>query len=377
MLYQAYQAHSDIMVPVRALAGMVVANMGPTLNGFSNSSVVRNLTAAYELISRSGLTHHRPAFDIPSVTVGNREVAVTEEPALVTPFGTLLHFKKDIAATQPRVLLVAPLSGHFATLLRSTVRTMLPEHDVYITDWHNARDIAPTDGRFGFDEYIAHVIRFLEAIGPGAHIVAVCQPCVAALVATSVMAQAGNPAQPHSMTLMAGPIDTRVNPTKVNELAKSKPISWFEQNLLATVPFRYRGAFRRVYPGFVQLAAFMSMNIERHVKAHRELYENLANGEREKAEATKSFYDEYFAVLDLTAEFYLETVSLVFQEHALPLGVLEYQGRRVEPKAIRRTMLLTVEGEKDDICAVGQTVAAHDLCTGLRPYLKRHYVQAG
>jgi poly(3-hydroxybutyrate) depolymerase len=377
MLYQAYQAHSDIMVPVRAWAGLAIANMGPALNGFSNSAVIRNLTAAYELIARAGLTHHRPPFNIPSVTVGNREVEVIEEQSLVTPFGTLLHFKKDVNAAQPRVLLVAPLSGHFATLLRGTVRTMLPEHDVYITDWHNARDVSATDGRFGFDEYIEHLIRFLETIGPGAHVIAVCQPCVAALVAAAVMAQAGNPAQPRSMTLMAGPIDTRINPTKVNELAKSKPMSWFEQNLIATVPFRHRGAFRRVYPGFVQLAAFMSMNIDRHVKAHRELYENLANGEIEKAEATKSFYDEYFAVLDLTAEFYLETVSLVFQEHALPLGTLEFRGRRVEPKAIRRTMLLTVEGEKDDICAVGQTVAAHDLCTGLRTYLKRHYVQAG
>jgi poly(3-hydroxybutyrate) depolymerase len=377
MLYQAYQAHSDIMVPVRAWAGLAIANMGPALNGFSNSAVFRNLTAAYELIARAGLTHHRPPFNIPSVTVGNREVEVIEEQSLVTPFGTLLHFKKDVNAAQPRVLLVAPLSGHFATLLRGTVRTLLPEHDVYITDWHNARDVSATDGRFGFDEYIEHLIRFLETIGPGAHVIAVCQPCVAALVAAAVMAQAGNPAQPRSMTLMAGPIDTRINPTKVNELAKSKPMSWFEQNLIATVPFRHRGAFRRVYPGFVQLAAFMSMNIDRHVKAHRELYENLANGEIEKAEATKSFYDEYFAVLDLTAEFYLETVSLVFQEHALPLGTLEFRGRRVEPKAIRRTMLLTVEGEKDDICAVGQTVAAHDLCTGLRTYLKRHYVQAG
>jgi poly(3-hydroxybutyrate) depolymerase len=377
MLYQAYQAHADIMVPVRALAALAVSNMGSSLNGFADTAVIRNLTAAYELIARAGLTHHRPPFDITKVTVGNREVEVREEQALVTPFGTLLHFKKDIEMAQPRVLLVAPLSGHFATLLRGTVRTMLPEHDVYITDWHNARDIAITDGRFGFDDYIEHVIRFLEAIGSGAHLVAVCQPCVAALVAASVMAQAGNPAQPRSMTLMAGPIDTRINPTKVNELAKSKSLSWFEQNLIASVPFRFGGAFRRVYPGFVQLAAFMSMNIERHIKAHRELYENLANGEREKAEATKTFYDEYFAVLDLTAEFYLETVGLVFQEHALPLGTLEYQGQRVDPKAIRRTMLLTVEGEKDDICAVGQTLAAHDLCSGLRPYLKRHYVQPG
>jgi polyhydroxyalkanoate depolymerase len=191
------------------------------------------------------------------------------------------------------------------------------------------------------------------------------------------MAQSGNAAQPRSMTLMAGPIDCRVNPTKVNDLANSKPISWFEQNLIATVPLRYPGAFRRVYPGFVQLAAFMSMNIERHVKAHRELYDNIAKGEDEKAKVTKAFYDEYFAVLDLAAEFYLETVRLVFQEYALPTGKLKWQGEPVEPRAIKRTMLLTVEGERDDICAVGQTVAAHDLCSGLRPYLKRHHMQPG
>jgi polyhydroxyalkanoate depolymerase len=309
--------------------------------------------------------------------VGNREVEVTEEVALRTPFATLLHFKKDVAQAQPRVLLVAPLSGHFATLLRSTVRTMLPEHDVYITDWHNAREVPTREGRFGFDDYIDHLIRFLEAIGPGAHMLAVCQPCVAALVAAAVMAQNHNPAVPHSMTLMAGPIDCRVNPTKVNELANSKPIEWFEQHLIARVPFRYDGAFRRVYPGFVQLAAFMSMNIERHVKAHRELYDSLVNGDLAKAKATKDFYDEYFAVLDLTAEFYLETVRLVFQEYALPLGRLTFRGEKVDPAAIRRTMLLTVEGEKDDICAIGQTVAAHDLCSGLRPYLKRHHMQPG
>jgi poly(3-hydroxybutyrate) depolymerase len=377
MLYQAYQAHSDIMVPVRNWAGTALQAIGQPLAGALDNSVLRNLTAVYELTARAGLTHIRPAFGIDRVTVGNREVAVHEQAALTTPFGTLLHFKKDIDTPQPRVLLVAPLSGHFATLLRGTVRTMLPEHDVYITDWHNVRDVALTHGRFGFDEYIEHLIRFLETIGPGAHAVAVCQPCVAVLVAAAVMAQTGNAAQPRSMTLMAGPIDTRVNPTKVNELANSKPISWFEQNLIATVPMRYPGAFRRVYPGFVQLSAFMSMNIERHVKAHRELYDNIANGEHEKAQVTKAFYDEYFAVLDLAAEFYLETVRLVFQEYALPTGTLKYQGELVEPRAIKRTMLLTVEGERDDICAVGQTVAAHDLCTGLRPYLKRHHMQPG
>ena len=377
MLYQAYQAHSDVMVPVRNWAASALSAIGQPLAGLADNAVLRNLTAAYELIARAGLTHHRPAYGIDRVTVGNREVPVRERPALTTPFGTLLHFKKDIDSAQPRVLLVAPLSGHFATLLRGTVRTMLPEHDVYITDWHNARDVALTHGRFGFDDYIEHLIQFLEKIGPGAHVVAVCQPCVAVLVAVAVMAQTDNFAQPRSMTLMAGPIDTRVNPTKVNGLANSKPIEWFEQNLLASVPWRYPGAFRRVYPGFVQLAAFMSMNIERHVKAHRELYDNIAKGEHEKAQVTRAFYDEYFAVLDLTAEFYLETVRLVFQEHALPRGTLEWQGERVDPRAIKRTMLLTVEGERDDICAVGQTAAAHDLCGGLRPYLKRHHMQAG
>jgi poly(3-hydroxybutyrate) depolymerase len=376
MLYLAYQAHSDFMVPMRTLAGLAIKAMAPA-QSTGAIAFTRNLTAAYELIARAGLSHDRPPFGINSVMVGNREVAVHEEAARVTPFGTLLHFKKDIETAQPRVLLVAPLSGHFATLLRATVRTLLTDHDVFITDWHNVRDVPLAKGRFGFDEYIQHVIEFLEAIGPGAHVVAVCQPCVAVLVAAAVMAQDSNPAQPRSMTLMAGPIDTRVNPTKVNELANSKPIEWFEQNLIATVPLRYPGAFRRVYPGFVQLAAFMAMNIDRHVKAHRDLYDHLANGELEKAAVTKAFYDEYFAVLDLAAEFYLETVRLVFQEHALPLGKLSWHGVPVEPRAIRRTMLLTVEGERDDICAVGQTLAAHDLCTGLRPYLKRHHMQAG
>ncbi len=377
MLYQAYQAQADLMAPWRSLASMAAATLGERLNGAARPTALSNLTAAYELIARAGLTHERPPYGIDSVTVGNEEVAVTEEAAHVTPFGTLLHFKKDITQAQPRVLVVAPLSGHFATLLRATVRTILPEHDVYITDWHNARDVPLEAGVFGFDDYITHLIRFLEVMGPGAHMVAVCQPCVAGLVAAAVMAQADNPAQPRSLTLMAGPIDTRVNPTKVNELAKSHDIGWFEKNLIGRVPGRYGGGGRLVYPGFVQLTAFMSMNIDRHIKAHRELYENLAKGEETKAATTKAFYDEYFAVLDLTAEFYLETVRLVFQEHALPLGQLTYQNQKVEPAAIRRTMLFTVEGERDDICAVGQTLAAHDMCTSLRPYRKRHHMQAG
>jgi poly(3-hydroxybutyrate) depolymerase len=376
MLYQAYQAHCDMMGPLRALASGAIAAIGTPPTGMATTPL-RNLTAVYELIARAGLTHERPAFGVDTVMVGNRAVAVSEEAALATPFGTLLHFRKDTDVAQPRVLLVAPLSGHFSTLLRNTVATMLPEHDVYITDWHNVRDVSIAGGVFGFDDYIDQIIRFLEEIGPGAHVIAVCQPCVAVLIAVAVMAAARNPAEPRSMTLMAGPIDTRVNPTKVNALAQSRPIGWFEQNLIATVPKRYPGAGRRVYPGFVQLAAFMSMNLDRHLKAHRELFQHLVNGETEKAKATKAFYDEYFAVLDLTAEFFLETVRLVFQEHALGRGTLTFRGNKVEPRAIRRTMLLTVEGERDDICAVGQTVAAQELCTSLRPYLKRHHLQLG
>jgi poly(3-hydroxybutyrate) depolymerase len=335
------------------------------------------MAAAYELVARTGLTHHRPAYGIDHVQIGDRDVAVREESADQTPFGTLLHFKKDLDTTQPRVLLVAPMSGHFATLLRGTVRTMLPEHDVYVTDWHNARDVALTHGSFGFDEFIDHIIRFLEAMGSGSHVVAVCQPCVGVLAAVAVMAEAQNPAVPRSMTLMAGPVDTRVNPTKVNELATSHSIDWFRRHLIGRVPWRYRGAMRQVYPGFMQLTAFMSMNLERHVKAHAELYGHMARGDVEKARAARAFYDEYFAVTDLPAEFYLETVQKIFQEHLLPLGRLQWRGRGVDPGAIRRTALLTVEGEKDDICAVGQTVAAQDLCTGLRPYMRRHHVQVG
>src|SRR4029079_10034531 len=232
----------------------------------------------------AGLTHERPAFGIVSIALTDkREVPVHEHAVLTTAFGTLLRFRKDVDIAQPRVLLVAPLSGHFSTLLRSTVRTMLPEHDVYVTDWHNMRDGKREHGAFGFDEYVAHLIEFLEVIGEGAHVVAVCQPCVAVLAAGAVMAQNQSPSQPRSMTLMAGPIDTRVNPTKVNELANSKSIECVEKILIARVPFRYDGAFRQVYPGFVQLAAFMSMNIERHIKAHRELYENIRRGEKRRA----------------------------------------------------------------------------------------------
>jgi poly(3-hydroxybutyrate) depolymerase len=376
MLYATYQTHSDIMVPVRCWALAGLSALTPWANR-AELGHLRNLTAAYELIARAGLTHARPTYAMTSVRVGQRDVAVREQVVASTPFGTLLHFAKDLAVAQPRVLVVAPLSGHFATLLRNLVRTLLPEHDVCITDWHNARDAGIAHGRFGFDDYVEHLVQWLEKMGPGTHVVAVCQPCVQVLAAAAIMAEGGHPAQPRSMTLMAGPIDTRVNPTKVNTLATSRPIEWFERTLIAEVPARYGGAGRKVYPGFVQLAAFMSMNIDRHRKAHMELYENLAKGELEKARVIKDFYDEYFAVLDLSAEFYLETVRWVFQEARLAKGKLTHRGRPVDPKAVRRTALLTVEGERDDICSLGQTSAAHDLCKGLKPYRRRHHMQAG
>jgi poly(3-hydroxybutyrate) depolymerase len=377
MLYYAYQLQSDLMKPVRAMADAAAAMLNGPMVAQLESPTLRNLAAAFEMVSRAGLTHTRPPFGIDSVRVGNEDVPVVEESAFATPFGTLLHFRKASNTVQPRVLVVAPLSGHFATLLRNTVEVLLPEHDVYITDWHNARDVGVEHGRFGFDEYIDHVIRFLEELGPGAHLVSVCQPCAHAFAAVAVMAQTGNPAQPASMTLMAGPIDTRINPTSVNELATTHTIGWFERNLISRVPVGFPGAGRRVYPGFVQLNAFMSMNPKRHIDTHIDLFGNLAKGDSEKAETTKTFYDEYFAVLDLTAEFYLETVNLVFQKHALPKGELTWHGETVEPAAIKKTALLTVEGERDDICSVGQTLAAQDLCTSIRPYKKRHHLQPG
>ncbi len=378
MLYYAYQAQDDLMDPFRVLARSALEAMENSWISRSGIPFVGNVSAAYELIARAHLTHSRPPYDIASVKVGKRDVSVTEEVAYSTAFGSLLHFKKDVnGAAQPRVLVVAPLSGHFATLLRSTVRTLLADNDVYITDWHNAREAPLADGEFGMEGYIRHIMTFLEKLGPGAHVVAVCQPCVQALAATAIMAEDDNPCTPASLTLMAGPIDCRLNPTKVNELATTRPISWFENNLIATVPRRFKGGGRRVYPGFMQLTAFMSMNLDRHVKAHVDLYNNLAAGEMEKARQTKAFYDEYFAVLDLTAEFYLETVKLVFQDYALAKGELTFEGRTVDPGAIRKTTLLTVEGERDDICSVGQTLAAHDLTPSLRPYRKRHHLQAG
>lgn len=376
MLYQAYQFQSDLMSPLRLMAQHLGASLWLQK---TERSLVRRLSAANEVISRMRLTHTRPDYGITTALVAGEEVPVTQETVMSAPFGSLLRFRKAHTGGEPHppVLLVAPLSGHFATLLRETARTLLQDHDVFITDWHNARDVPLSHGAFALDDYIDHMIRFLAAIGPGAHVVAVCQPCVAALAATAVMAEDDHPAQPLSLTLMAGPVDCRVNPTAVNTLAIGKPIEWFEKNLISHVPLPHAGFMRRVYPGFVQLTAFMSMNPERHKQAFRHMYEHLVEGEVEQARTIQTFYDEYLAVNDLPAEFYLETVEKVFQTFDLARGVLSYRGRTVNPVAIRRTALFTVEGERDDICSVGQTVAAHDLCPSIRPYLKTHHVQTG
>jgi len=375
MLYQTYQLQDDFLTPIRDFANFMTGGLYRHIPA-PPGSPIRGFAAAWELISRYRLTHERPEFGITSVRVGNRDVPVTEEVALDLPFGKLLKFSKDVDTRQPRVLVVAPLSGHFATLLRGTVKTLLQDHEVYITDWTNARDVPLDAGDFGVEDYVDYLIRFLEEIGPGAHILAVCQPCVQALVAVAVMSEEKNPATPHSMTLMAGPIDPRESPTEVNEFAVSKSLDWFETSVISRVPARFPGGGRGVYPGFLQLAAFMAMNIDRHSSAHRKLYDHLAAGETEEAEKIKTFYDEYFAVLDMTEEFYIETIDRIFHKAELATGDFTYRGKKVDPGAIRHTALLTVEGGRDDICALGQTSAAHDLCNTLRPHLKRHHLQA-
>ena len=377
MMYQAYQTHADVMWPLRTAARMAVPMLMDPTFGLGGHASHRHAAAACQVMTLAEVTHKRPPWAIASVSVKGEAVEVTEEVVHTTPFATLMRFRKATSDAQPKVLIVAPMSGHFATLLRDTVRTMLIDHDVYVTDWHNARDVPLSAGRFGMGEYTEHVMDFLAVMGPGAHLMAICQPCVASLAAVALMSEDKHPATPLSLTLMAGPIDCRISPTGVNRLAVTKPIDWFKKNLISPVPWGHPGAGRRVYPGFVQLSAFMSMNKERHANAFKEYYAHILTDEFEKAEVTRTFYEEYLAVADLDADFYLETVKLVFQDYALPKGELVFRGRPVNPAAIRRTALLTVEGERDDICAVGQTLAAQDLCSSLRPYMRTHYVQPG
>lgn len=377
MMYDAYQGYADLSHPVRKLA----TNSDTILRLWSTSqfaSPLRRMAAYYELVALAGFTHTRPPFAITEITTSEgATTAVAEEIVMATPFCSLVKFSREDGAPAPRVLLVAPMSGHFATLLRGTIKTLLRDYEVYVTDWHNARDIPLDQGIFDMDAFVQHLIDFTKFIGPQSHMVAVCQPTVAALAAVSVMAQEKDPDQPASLTLMAGPIDTRIAPTKVNELATSKPLAWFKEKLIGVVPRSMPGVGRSVYPGFLQLAAFMSMNTERHAKSFVDMFKHRVEGDFEKADQIKAFYEEYFAIMDLDAAFYLETIDTVFQKYALPEGKLLYKGQPITPSAIKNTFLLTVEGEKDDICAVGQTLAAQDLCSGLRPYMKSHHMQPG
>jgi poly(3-hydroxybutyrate) depolymerase len=339
------------------------------------SPLLRGAAAAFEMLSHAGLSHERPDFAVASVRIGAAEVAIKEEVVVSAPFCRLLHFRKETPRDEPMVLVVAPLSGHFPTLVRGTVATLLPDHDVFVTDWANARDVPLLHGRFGFDDYVDVVIAFLRRLGPGTHVVAVCQPAVPVLAATALLAAAGDPCQPASLVLMGGPVDTRVNPTAVNRFAMAHRLDWFERKVITSVPPRYAGAFRRVYPGFLQLAGFLGMNLERHLEAQWRMFADLARGDRDRAAATRAFYDEYTSVMDLAADFYLETVKHVFHDQDLARGRLRVHGERVVPAAIERTALMTVEGERDDICGVGQTVAAHQLCTGIPPAKKTHHLQ--
>ncbi len=375
--YQGYQALFDAAHPARTIARSIAPWLRYSMGWLPESHTLRKMTATAEMIALSGLTHERPSFGIDTVEIMGQPVKVHEEIVHATPFCSLLHFRKETPVAGRKVLLIAPISGHFATLLTGTARTLLKHHDVYITDWHNVRDVPLSAGKFGLDEFIDHMIDFMEWLGPDTHLVSVCQPTVGTLAAVSIMAEDGNPNQPRSMTLMAGPIDCRINPTVVNTLATEKPIEWFKRHMIGVVPLRYQGGLRRVYPGYMQISAFMSMNAERHMDSFKNMFHSRATGDHGKAEDIRDFYHEYLAMMDLPAEFFLETVQKVFQEFELPQGKLEYRGRVVNPAAIRRTALLTVEGEKDDICSIGQTLAAHDLCSKLAPYKKLHHLQPG
>ena len=379
LLYCAYQAQSDALAPLRLFADAARGLLDQPWPGpwsmTGNLPLVRGAAAALNLFSHTRLTHERAPFGIDRVTVDGAKIAVSEEVVAVHPFCRLLHFKKAAALDQPKLLMVAPLSGHFATLLRGTIAAALPDHDVYLTDWVNARNVPVEEGRFGLDDEILLLIDWIRRLGPQVHVVAVCQPSVPVLAAVSLMAAAKDPCRPKSMVLMGGPIDPEANPTEVNRFAQSHSLSWFENMVIDTVPARYPGAFRRVYPGFLQLAGFLSMNPDRHIDAHWRMFRQLAAGDGDGAAASRAFYDEYSTVMDLPADFYLETMDRVFQRHDLAHGRFRVEGELVDPGAIQDTALLTVEGERDDICGPGQTVAAHGLCGNLAPAKKAHHLQ--
>ena len=378
MFYQFYEMNHAAMAPLRASADLMRRAYSNPLNPMSNTAFGRSLDAGFEVFEGLTRRYGKPEFGLSSTLVDNEPVAVNEEIVWSKPFCNLVRFNRGVAVDRkadPKILLVAPMSGHYATLLRGTVEALLPSAEIYITDWMDARTVAVTEGRFDLDDYISYVVEMLHHIGEGVHVVAVCQPSVPVLAAVAIMEADGDTFSPASMTLMGGPIDTRINPTAVNEMAKGKPIEWFRDNVVMQVPWPQPGFGRAVYPGFLQLTGFMSMNLDKHMTAHKDFYLNLVKNDGEPAEKHRDFYDEYLAVMDLTAEFYLQTVETVFIENALPKGTMLHRGRTVEPSAIRNVALFTVEGENDDISGVGQTKAAHDICLNIPDEKREHYVQ--
>jgi poly(3-hydroxybutyrate) depolymerase len=379
MLYDAYEFQRSLLASAGAMANFGVGMLRNPANPFAYLGGGQVMASALDVFAHAAAPRGKPAFGLAATTVNGRTVAVREEIVLRKPFGQLKRFVREGVEGGPRLLIVAPMSGHYATLLRGTVERMLPFADVYITDWRDAKLVPTEEGRFDLDDYVDYLVAFLEAIGPdgdkgGAHMLAVCQPSVPSYAAACLMSADRHPCRPKTLTMMGGPIDTREAPTSVNLLAAQRPHAWFRQNVIATVPMSYPGAGRSVYPGFLQLSGFMSMNLGNHMMSHYEMFKHLARGDGESADATKDFYDEYRAVCDMTAEFYLQTVDLVFQTHALPNGTMTHRGRPVDPAAITDIAVLAIEGERDDISGLGQTKAALTLARNLPADMKKYHM---
>lgn len=376
MLYSMHEMTRLALTPWRAAANASRRMLRAPWNPVGDTFAGRAAAAAADLFESVTRRYGKPDWLLPTTEIDGKTVKVTPETVWSSPWADLVHFAREGAKPgDPKLLLVAPMSGHYATLLRGTVETFLPNHEVYITDWTDARMVPLTEGRFDMSDYIDHVRQMITEIGPDTHVVAVCQPGPLVLAAVALMAEDKDKARPATMTFMGSPIDTRKSPTVPNKLAEEKPFEWFENNVIHTVPPPYPGAMRRVYPGFLQLAGFMNMNWDKHVDAHWQYFSNLVEGDGEPVEKHREFYDEYLAVMDLTEEFYLQTIKLIFQEHALPRGELMHRGRLVNPAAITDVALMTVEGERDDISGIGQTQAAHDLCVNIPEALRVDWVQ--
>ncbi len=381
-IYQLYELNHAALAPWRAMADATRLTFQNPLNPFSDTLFGRSVAATAELFERTTRRYGKPEFRLSETEVDGKKVAVTEDVVWERPFCSLIHFRRDLPKDRPcdpKLLIVAPLSGHYATLLRGTVEAMLPHHEVFITDWADARMVPVSDGSFDLDDYIDYLIDIYHHLGTATHVMAVCQPSVPVLASVALLSEDGDPCVPNTMTLMGGPIDTRLAPTAVNQLAEARGIDWFRHNTIMSVPFPHPGFMRKVYPGFLQLSGFMAMNYERHATAHQEFYQHLVDGDGDgdSADKHRDFYDEYLAVMDLTAEFYLQTVDTVFVKHLLPNGLMTHRGRLVRTETIRHTALLTVEGERDDISGVGQTKAAHTLCSNLPYEMRQHYLAIG